>query len=70
VPRLSRCAARACGTSGSTDGPRLAELAALVDAGQLTPRVAATLPMEQVATAHQRVADGGLRGRIVLTLDG
>ena len=53
-----------------TDGPRLAELAALVDAGQLTPRVAATLPLEQVATAHQRVAAGGLRGRIVLTLDG
>jgi NADPH:quinone reductase-like Zn-dependent oxidoreductase len=53
-----------------TDGPRLAELAGLVDAGQLTPRVAATLPQEQVATAHQRVAAGGLRGRIVLTLDG
>jgi NADPH:quinone reductase-like Zn-dependent oxidoreductase len=53
-----------------TDGPRLAELAALVDAGQLTPRVAATLPLEQVATAHERVAAGGLRGRIVLTLDG
>ena len=53
-----------------TDGPRLAELAALVDVGQLTPRVAATLPLEQVAAAHQRVAAGGLRGRIVLTLDG
>jgi NADPH:quinone reductase-like Zn-dependent oxidoreductase len=46
------------------------EFAALVDAGQLTPRVAATLPLEQVATAHERVAAGGLRGRIVLTLDG
>ena len=53
-----------------TDGPRLAELAALIDAGQLTPRVAATLPLEQVAAAHERVADGGLRGRIVLTLNG
>ena len=52
------------------DGPRLAELAALVDAGELTPRVAATLPLEQVATAHERVAAGGLRGRIALTLDG
>jgi NADPH:quinone reductase len=51
------------------DGPRLAELAALVDAGQLTPRVAATLPLEQVAVAHERVAAGGIRGRIVLTLD-
>ena len=53
-----------------TDGPRLAELAALADAGQLTPRVAATLPFEQVAAAHERVAAGGLRGRIVLTLNG
>jgi NADPH:quinone reductase len=55
-----------------TDGPQLAELAelaALADAGRLTPRVAATLPLEEVAAAHQRVAAGGLRGRIVLQLD-
>ena len=51
-----------------TDGPQLAELAALVDARRLTPRVAATLPLEEVAAAHQRVAAGGLRGRIVLQL--
>ena len=49
-----------------TDGPRLAELAALADAGRLTPRVAATLPLTEVAAAHRRVAAGGLRGRIVL----
>ena len=52
-----------------TDGPQLAELAALVHAGRLTPRVAATLPLEEVAAAHQRVAAGGLRGRIVLRPD-
>ena len=52
-----------------TDGPQLAELAALVDARRLTPRVAATLPLEEVAAAHQRVAAGGLRGRIVLRLN-
>jgi NADPH:quinone reductase-like Zn-dependent oxidoreductase len=52
-----------------TDGPQLAELAALVDARRLTPRVAATLPLEEVAAAHQRVAAGGLRGRIVLQLN-
>ncbi len=50
----------------AVDGPALAELAALADAGQLTPRVAATLPLEEVAAAHRRVAEGGLRGRIVL----
>ena len=55
-----------------TDGPRLAELAelaalaALADAGRLTSRVAATLPLAEVAAAHRRVAADGLRGRIVL----
>jgi NADPH:quinone reductase-like Zn-dependent oxidoreductase len=53
-----------------TDAPRLAELAALADAGRLTPRVAATLPLEQVATAHERLAAGGIRGRIVLQPSG
>ncbi|HYN96485.1 MAG TPA: zinc-binding dehydrogenase, partial [Pilimelia sp.] len=48
------------------DGARLAELAALVDARQLTLRVADTLPLAEVAAAHQRLADGGLRGRLVL----
>jgi NADPH:quinone reductase len=52
-----------------TDGPRLAHLAGLADAGRLTPRVAETLPLAEVATAHQRVAAGGLRGRIVLLPD-
>ncbi|WP_155368370.1 NADP-dependent oxidoreductase [Catellatospora vulcania] len=49
------------------DGARLAELAALVDAGRLTLRVADTLPLDQVAVAHERLAAGGLRGRLVLT---
>jgi NADPH:quinone reductase len=49
-----------------TDAPRLAELAALVDAGRLTLRVASTHPLDAVAAAHERLAAGGLRGRIVL----
>jgi len=49
-----------------TDPSQLAELSALVDAGKLTPRVAATQPLETVAAAHQRLAEHGLRGRIVL----
>jgi NADPH:quinone reductase-like Zn-dependent oxidoreductase len=48
------------------DGGRLAELAALVDAGLLTLRVADTLPLDAVAQAHERLARGGLRGRLVL----
>lgn len=49
-----------------TDPARLAELAALVDAGRLTPRVASVQPLHTVRDAHQRLAAGGTRGRIVL----
>ena len=49
------------------DGARLADLVALVEAGSLTLRVAETLPLDQVAMAHERLAKGGLRGRLVLT---
>jgi NADPH:quinone reductase len=49
-----------------TDAPRLAELAALVDASRLTLRVASTHPLHAVAAAQERLAAGGLRGRIVL----
>ena len=49
-----------------TDAPRLAELATLVDAGRLTPRVSAAQPLDTVAAAHQRLSAGGIRGRIVL----
>ncbi|MFE6920095.1 NADP-dependent oxidoreductase [Nocardia sp. NPDC057663] len=47
----------------SADGSALATLAAY----DLTLRVADTLPLEQAAHAHTRLAEGGLRGRIVLT---
>ena len=48
------------------DGTRLAELVSLVDTGRLTLRVADTYPLTQVAVAHKRLAQGGLRGRLVL----
>jgi NADPH:quinone reductase len=53
-----------------TDPLALGKLAALTDAGRLTPRVASVLPLDDVATAHEGLGRGGLRGRIVLTLDG
>ncbi|MFD0480648.1 zinc-binding dehydrogenase [Nonomuraea thailandensis] len=49
------------------DGALLTGLAALVEAGSLTLRVAESMPLDQVAAAHQRLAKGGLRGRLVLT---
>ena len=48
------------------DGARLTELAALVDAGRLTLRVADTLPLAEAATAHERFSHDRPRGRLVL----
>jgi NADPH:quinone reductase-like Zn-dependent oxidoreductase len=48
------------------DGRQLAELVALVEAGTLTLRVAETFPLEKVASAHHRFAEGAVRGRLVL----
>ncbi|MGW3292017.1 NADP-dependent oxidoreductase [Streptomyces sp. NPDC001002] len=48
------------------DGERLGELVALVDAGALTLRVAETFPLAEAAKAHARLAEGGVRGRLVL----
>jgi NADPH:quinone reductase-like Zn-dependent oxidoreductase len=48
------------------DGARLAELVALVDEGVLTTRVAGTYGLEEAGKAHARLAEGGLRGRLVL----
>ncbi|GAA5155987.1 NADP-dependent oxidoreductase [Pseudonocardia eucalypti] len=48
------------------DGERLAELAKLVEAGRLTPRVADTFPLDKAPAAHQRLSEGPLRGRLIL----
>lgn len=48
------------------DGSDLAELLRLVATGALTPRLAGTLPLAQVAEAHEKLAAGGQRGRYVL----
>lgn len=49
------------------DAGALAELAGLAAAGELTVRVAETLPLERFRDAYARLAGGGLRGKIVLT---
>ena len=48
------------------DGRALAGLAALAGAGQISLRVAETYPLTEAAAAHERLAKGGLRGRLVL----
>jgi NADPH:quinone reductase-like Zn-dependent oxidoreductase len=48
------------------DGAQLAELLALAAAGVLEPRVAGRVPLTQAATAYDKVAGGGQRGRWLL----
>jgi NADPH:quinone reductase-like Zn-dependent oxidoreductase len=52
----------AVGASAST----LAELAALIDAGELDVPIAATYPLDQVRDAYRELADNHTRGKIVL----
>jgi NADPH:quinone reductase len=49
------------------DADALAELAGRAVAGELTVRVAETLPLERFRDAYARLERGGLRGKIVLT---
>lgn len=51
------------------DGARLAGLLARAASGQLPVRVREVLPLERAADAHRAMADGGIRGRIVIAPD-
>ncbi|MGP3972249.1 zinc-binding dehydrogenase [Streptomyces sp. 6N223] len=53
-------------TSVTPDGARLAGLLALAASGVLEPRVAGRVPLAEWATAHDKVAGGGQRGRWLL----
>lgn len=44
----------------------LSELVRLVEAGVISTRVAGTYPLSDATTAYQRLAKGGVRGRLVL----
>ena len=51
------------------DGPALAAIAALIDAGAVRVEVAATLPLAEAAAAHRLGETNRTRGKIVLTVD-
>jgi NADPH2:quinone reductase len=50
------------------DRAALGELIQLVADGGIRTRVGGTFPLEAAAEAHRRLEDGGVRGKIVLTL--
>jgi len=47
----------------------MAELAAMVKLGKLTPRVTATYPLDQYAEAFAAIAQRRARGKVVLAFD-
>jgi NADPH:quinone reductase-like Zn-dependent oxidoreductase len=49
-------------------GVDLRELAELVDAGHLSPHIDETFPLERAADAHERIEDGHVRGKLVLSV--
>ncbi|WP_410673375.1 NADP-dependent oxidoreductase [Amycolatopsis sp. cmx-4-68] len=53
-------------TDAATDHARLLRLRDQAGAGELTLRVAEVLPANRAADAHRRLAEGGVRGRLVL----
>jgi NADPH:quinone reductase-like Zn-dependent oxidoreductase len=60
---------RVTGILVEPDGHGLAEIAALVDSGRLKTTIHETLPLDDAARAHELLEAGGVRGKIVLTLN-
>jgi NADPH:quinone reductase-like Zn-dependent oxidoreductase len=60
---------RAVGMQLRADADRLAELAALIDAGELRVEVSASYPLSATATVHELAAAGKIRGKVLLTPD-
>lgn len=52
------------------DGAALAEIARLVEAGRVRPRVAAVLPLSEARQAQELAKGGHSRGRVVLAVSG
>jgi len=55
-------------TQVAAEGSMLATLSDLAASGELVLRVAQTYPLDDASQAHARMAQGGLRGRVVLNI--
>lgn len=59
---------RATGIGCVPNGAQLARIAALIDAGAVTPRIAETLPLAQAAEAQELSRTGQAKGKVVLAM--
>jgi len=51
-----------------SDGPQLAELGRLLDAGTVRVAIDSTFPLADARKAHERAARGHIQGKLVLTV--
>ncbi|MFJ2378905.1 NADP-dependent oxidoreductase [Streptomyces sp. NPDC087769] len=66
--RVEAAGRRFAGISVEPDYAALEAIADLVDAGLIRPHVEETFPLEEAGKAHEVVASGHVRGKIVLTV--
>jgi NADPH:quinone reductase-like Zn-dependent oxidoreductase len=70
LPKAAAAAERRfAGVAVEPDYLALERLTELVEAGKIRPHVERTLPLRDVAKAHELVAQGSTKGKIVLTLN-
>jgi len=67
-PAAQRFGAKRDGGMSASSAEVLAELAALIAAGELTVEISAIYPLEQVREAYAALAQGHTRGKIVLRM--
>ncbi|MBV9656051.1 MAG: NADP-dependent oxidoreductase [Acetobacteraceae bacterium] len=60
---------RAAGFGCVPDGGQLARIAAMIDRGQIRPRIGAVLPLAEAAKAQSLNESGAVKGKIVLIID-
>jgi NADPH:quinone reductase-like Zn-dependent oxidoreductase len=57
------------GTQVHSNGPQLAELGRMLDAGTMHVTIDSTFPLSDARRAHERAARGHIQGKIVLTVE-
>jgi NADPH2:quinone reductase len=60
-PRLGLVLSRA-------DGRLMSEVSSLVSAGQLVPVIDSIVPFDRMVAAHERLEQGHLRGKVVVSM--
>jgi NADPH:quinone reductase-like Zn-dependent oxidoreductase len=68
VEKAKALGVRAAFVAGHPNGAQLAEIAKIIDAGQLAPVIDRILPLSEVRRAHELSKSGHTRGKIVLRI--